>query len=60
MIIYVVKPGDSIYKISQTYRVSTDKIINENRLKNPNNLVIGQAIVIPGDFFSYTVQRGES
>lgn len=37
-----------------------DVIINENGLKNPNDLVIGQAIVIPGDFFSYTVQRGES
>ena len=60
MIIYVVKPGDSIYKISQTYRVPADKILNENRLKNPDNLVVGQAIVIPGDFFSYTVQRGES
>lgn len=60
MIIYVVKPGDSIYKISQIYRVPVDKIINENRLKNPNNLVVGQAIVIPGDFFNYTVQRGET
>ena len=29
-------------------------------MKNPNNLVVGQAIVIPGDFFNYTVQRGET
>ena len=60
MIIYVIKPGDSIYKISQRYSVPVDLIINENGLKNPNNLVVGQVIVIPGDFFSYTVQRGES
>lgn len=27
---------------------------------NPDSLVVGQAIVIPGDFFQYTVQRGQS
>ena len=60
MIIHVVRPGDSIYKISQEYGVTTDVIINANRLPNPESLVVGQAIVIPGDFFSYTVQRGDS
>ncbi len=60
MIIYVVKPGDSIYKISREYGVPINTIIAANGLPNANNLVVGQAIVIPGNFFNHTVKRGES
>ncbi|NCB74063.1 MAG: LysM peptidoglycan-binding domain-containing protein [Clostridia bacterium] len=60
MIIHVVRPGDSIFGISQKHGVATDVIINANRLPNPESLVVGQAIVIPGDFFTYTVRRGDS
>ncbi|MEA4896116.1 MAG: LysM peptidoglycan-binding domain-containing protein [Oscillospiraceae bacterium] len=60
MIIYVVKPGDSIYKISRQYGVPADEIIAANGLTDAGSLVIGQAIVIPGDFFNYTVSRGQS
>lgn len=60
MIIYVVKPGDSIYKISREYGVPVDTIIAANGLPNVSSLVVGQAIVIPGNFFNYTVSRGES
>ena len=60
MIIYVVKPGDSIYKISREYGVPVDTIVAANGLPNPSNLVVGQAIVIPGNFFNYTVKRGQS
>ncbi len=60
MIIHVVKQGDSIYKISQEYGVPANTIINANGLKNPEHLVIGQAIVIPGDFSKFTVQQGQT
>ena len=60
MIIHVVEQGDSIYKISRQHGVPADTIISANRLPNPENLVIGQAIVVPGDQFSYTVSRGET
>lgn len=60
MIIHVVKPGDSIYKMSREHDVPVDAIIAANRLADPEQLVIGQAVVIPGDFFQYTVQRGQS
>ena len=46
--------------MSREYGVPVDTIIAANRLTNPEQLVIGQAIVIPGDFFNYTVQRGQS
>jgi len=42
------------------YGIPVDAIIAANRLTNPEQLVIGQAVVIPGDFFNYTVQRGQS
>lgn len=37
-----------------------DIIIDANGLENPESLVVGQAVVIPGNFFSYVVQRGQS
>lgn len=46
MEIYVVKQGDTIYKIAQMFNVSAEKIIADNELTNPNNLVVGQTIVI--------------
>lgn len=60
MIIHVVKPGDSVYKMSREYGIPVDAIIAANRLTNPEQLVVGQAVVIPGNFFNYTVQRGQS
>ncbi len=60
MIIHVVKPGDSVYRMSREYGVPVDTIIAANRLTNPEQLVVGQAIVIPGDFFNYTVRPGQS
>lgn len=46
MIIHVVKPGENIYSISRMYNVSPLKIIKDNQLKYPNNLVVGQDLVI--------------
>lgn len=47
MQIHVVRPGDSIWLMSQTYGVPINQIIEANQLPNPNQLVVGQAIVIP-------------
>ncbi len=46
MITHVVKPGESIYSISQKYNASPQKIIRDNELTDPNNLVVGQTLVI--------------
>lgn len=46
MIIHVVKPGDNIYSISNQYNVPFQQIIDYNELTNPNQLVVGQTIVI--------------
>lgn len=60
MQIHVVEQGDSLYSIADTYG-STYQAINEaNELDNPNQLVVGQSVVIPivGEF--YFVQSGDS
>ena len=60
LIIHVVKPGESIYSISRIYQVPEQKIIQDNELPNPQQLVIGQALVILTDNLEYTVQPGDS
>lgn len=46
MVIHVVAPGDTIYSIAAQYGVSVFKLIQYNQLKNPDQLVVGQTIVI--------------
>ncbi len=60
MIIYVVKPGDTLYSISRRYNVPQDKIASDNQLANPDRLVVGQTIVILPDNISHTVTKGQS
>ncbi len=47
MEIYVVKGGDTVYKIAGKYSVSPEAIIYTNQLTAPYILVIGQALLIP-------------
>lgn len=60
MQIHVVEAGQSIFSIAQTYSSTVGAITGANELPNPNNLVVGQALVIPivGSF--YWVQSGDS
>ncbi|WP_156289960.1 LysM peptidoglycan-binding domain-containing protein [Oceanobacillus salinisoli] len=60
MQIHVVQPGDSLFSIANTYSSSTNMIIEANELDAPENLVVGQALVIPivGQF--YFVQPGDT
>lgn len=60
MEIYVVKPGDTIMSISEAFGVTMDRILQDNGLVNPNNLVPGQAIVIVYPTQTYTVQEGDT
>ncbi|WP_373894486.1 LysM peptidoglycan-binding domain-containing protein [Virgibacillus sp. CBA3643] len=60
MQIHVVEPGDTLYAIATTYNSTVDAISDANELDAPDNLVVGQAIVIPiiGNF--YFVQPGDT
>ncbi len=46
--IYIVRPGDSVWKIARMFGVSMESIIAANNLQNPNLIFPGQKLVIPG------------
>ena len=60
MQIYVVKQNDTLFRIARSFGTTAEDITEANELPNPNNLVIGQALVIPiiGSF--YLVQPGDN
>ena len=59
MDIYVVEPGDTLDSIRYV-RVSTNKLIQENELTDPSQLVPGQMIVIVSPVETHTVLEGET
>ncbi|MDF2557439.1 MAG: spore gernimation protein [Bacillales bacterium] len=60
MQIHVVRQNESLTSIAELYRTTAQAITVSNQLPNPNDLVVGQALVIPivGSF--YWVQPGDS
>jgi len=60
MIIHVVQPGETIYSIAESYKVSAISLIQDNGLIAPNELVVGQTIVIVYPEKTYIVQEGDS
>lgn len=66
---YTVKPGDTLFKISQSLGVSMEVIGKENQLTNWNNLHVGQVLKISKDGSNveipendkvYTVKPGDT
>lgn len=47
--IYQVRSGDNIYEISKKLFIKPETILNNNSIKNPNNIYIGQKLKIPYD-----------
>lgn len=60
MVIYRVRPGDSIYAISRLYGVPAQQIIDDNQISDPQQLVVGQALVLMTDSVRHTVGSGQS
>ncbi|MCX7887343.1 MAG: LysM peptidoglycan-binding domain-containing protein [Verrucomicrobiae bacterium] len=44
---YVVKKGDSLYKIAKAEKVTVEQLARANNLSNTSRLQIGQTLVIP-------------
>ncbi|WP_349407537.1 glycosyl hydrolase family 18 protein [Pseudalkalibacillus sp. SCS-8] len=59
MQIHVVRSGESLWGISQLYGIPWQQIVNLNGLENPDQMAIGQTLLIPTKN-RYTVQPGDS
>jgi len=60
LLIHVISRGESLWQIASQYNVSVNAIQQLNQLPNPNQLLIGQAIVIPTTAVIHTIQSGEN
>lgn len=60
---YVVQPGDNLYRIGRMYNMSWVEIAEANGIVNPNRILVGQVLTIPGGTpaeVTHTVQPGET
>lgn len=60
MIIHTVASGETINSIAQIYDVSPELILELNNPPNPDNLVVGQTLVIRVPVKTYTVVEGDT
>ena len=60
MDIHVVQPGDTLYRLARQYGVSMDRLIYDNQLPDPSQLVVGQTIVIRYPALTHTVKEGDT
>lgn len=56
MIIHVVRQGETISSIAGFYGKSVERLILENGISDPDDLVVGETLVILHSEIEYTVQ----
>lgn len=56
-IVHRVAHGDSIHSIAAKYGQDAQVIIEANNISHPDNLAIGQTIVVP---LTYTIKEGDT
>ena len=60
MFIHVVSLGENLWGIAQTYGASVERIIRDNGISNPQNLVVGQALIVLVPETVYVVQAEDT
>src|SRR5258708_33063156 len=45
---YTVQPGDNLYRIGLKFGVGADALAKANGIVNPNIVLVGQKLIIPG------------
>lgn len=48
IIIYVVQPGDTLWKIAKKYYTTIDELTRINEIENPEAIRIGDKLIVPG------------
>jgi murein DD-endopeptidase MepM/ murein hydrolase activator NlpD len=59
--LYIVQPGDALSRIAHDFGTTVDALIAENEISNPDLLVPGTTLVIPGfhGLSGYLIRGGE-
>lgn len=60
MTIHVVQEGETISMIADRYGVSSERLMLDNAIVEPNNLVVGEALVVLFPKITYTIQEGDT
>ncbi len=60
MIIHVVQPGETINAIAEQYDITPERLISDNDIQSPNNLVVGETLVIVYPEQVYAVREGDT
>ncbi len=60
MLIYTVRPGDTLAEISRRYGIPPNRIAADNLLKNPAVLVPGQNLLINTNTVRYILPEGQT
>lgn len=47
MLFYIVQPDDTLWKIARRYQTTVNALVRVNQLANPNQLELGQKLLIP-------------
>ena len=48
MTVYTVRPGDTVFQIARSHGVSMQALAAANGLTDPDRIIVGQSLVIPG------------
>lgn len=60
MFIYTVKAGDDLTMLSRRFGIPTSRIAADNALRYPNNLVVGQHLIIMSDSMRHIIEEGQT
>lgn len=60
MTIHVVQQGETLGTIAEQYGVTADRLILDNELPNPDNLVVGQSMIVRIPTEVHTVVEGDT
>ena len=60
MDIHVVQPGDTLYGLARRYGVPLDRLLWDNKLQDPSQLAVGQALVVQYPEETLTLRPGET
>lgn len=60
MIIHIVSRGETAYSIATNYNISYERFIFDNQISDPDNLVVGQSLLILIPELTHKVAQNES